>query len=172
VGNVWKVVMVIALASMSQTGVAMAYGNPDTGPGCGLGKLAWSDFKRQKDIAPQVMMATTNGTFGSQTFGISTGTSGCTNDGKVWAEQKSEFFVATTFENLAGDMARGRGEHLTALAILLGVPTDRQDIFFTLAQERYRDLIGSGETSPSALIKALDEAMAGHPALAKVEVAR
>jgi len=169
--NVWKVVMVIALAGVSQVGIAMAYGNPDTGPGCGLGKLAWSDFKRQKDIAPQVLMATTNGTFGSQTFGISFGTSGCTNDGKVWAEHKTEFFVAATFENLSGDMARGQGEHLTALATLLGVPTDRQQTFFTLAQERYRELLGRGETSPSALIKALDEAMAGHPILAKIEAA-
>lgn len=168
--NIWKVVMVIALAGVSQVGIAMAYGNPDTGPGCGLGKLAWADFKRQKDIAPQVLIATTNGTFGSQTFGISFGTSGCTNDGKVWAEHKTEFFVAATFDNLAGDMARGQGEHLTALAILLGVPTDRQQVFLTLVQERYRELIDRGETSPSALIKALDEAMAGHPVLAKIEV--
>ena len=114
-------------------------------------------------------MATTNGTFGSQTFGISFGTSGCTNDGKVWAEHKTESFVATTFENLAEDMARGQGEHLTALAILLGVPTDHQQMFYTLVQERYRELIGHGEASPSALIEALDEAMAGHPTLAKVE---
>ena len=61
--------------------------------------------------------------------------------------------MSATFENLAGDMARGQGEHLTALAILLGVPTDHQQMFFTLAQERYRGLIGRGETSPSALIK-------------------
>ena len=50
--NVWKVVMATALAGVSQVGIAMAYGNPDTGPGCGLCKLAWSDFNRQKDIAP------------------------------------------------------------------------------------------------------------------------
>jgi hypothetical protein len=61
--------------------------------------------------------------------------------------------VSATFENLAGDMARGQGEHLTALAILLGVPTNHQQMFFTLAQERYRELIGRGKTSPSALIK-------------------
>lgn len=167
--KVWKVMMAIALASVGQVGIAMAYGNPDNGPGCGLGKLAWADFKRQKDIAPQVLMATTNGTFGSQTFGISFGTSGCTNDGKVWAENKTEFFVAATFENLAGDMARGQGEHLTALATLLGVPPDQQKMFSTLVQERYRELIGRGETSPSALIKALDEVMAGHSVVAKVE---
>jgi Protein of unknown function (DUF3015) len=167
--KICKVVLALVLASVGQVGIAMAYGNPDNGPGCGLGKLAWADFKRQKDIAPQVLMATTNATFGSQTFGISFGTSGCTNDGKVWAEHKTEFFVATTFENLAEDMARGHGEHLTALAVLLGVPSDQQQMFNTLVQERYRELIGSGVTSPSALIKTLDEAVAGQQTLAKVE---
>ena len=116
-------------------------------------------------------MATTNGTFGSQTFGISFGTSGCTNDGKVWAEHRTEFFVATTFGNLAEDMARGQGEHLTALATMLGVPTDQQQMFMSLVQERYRDLISRGETSPSALIKALDDAIASHPMLAKAGAA-
>jgi hypothetical protein len=114
-----------------------------------------------------VLMATTNGTFGSQTFGISFGTSGCTNDGKVWAKHRTEFFVATTFGNLAEDMARGHGEHLTALAVLLGVPTDHHQLCYSRAQERYQELIGRGGTSPSALIKALDEVMAGHPMLAK-----
>jgi hypothetical protein len=42
-------------------------------------------------------------------------------------------------------------------------------MFATLVQERYRELIGRGETSPSALIKALDETMAGYPVVAKVE---
>jgi|SRR5688572_77703 hypothetical protein len=169
--KVWKVVMAVVLVSVSHAGIAMAYGNPDSGPGCGLGKLAWADFKRQKDIAPQVLMATTNGTFGSQTFGISFGTSGCTNDGKVWAEHRTEFFVATTFGNLSEDMARGQGEHLTALAVLLGVPTDHQQLFYSLTQERYQELIGRGEASSSALIKALDEAMAGYPMLAKAGAA-
>lgn len=163
--------MVMALVGVIQAGIAMTYGNPDTGPGCGLGKLAWSDFKRQKDIAPQVLVATTNGTFGSTTSGISFGTSGCTNDGKVWAEHRTEVFVAATFENLAGDMARDQGEHLTALATLLGMPTDYQPMFFTIVQQRYRELLGRGETSPNALIEALDETRAEHPVLAKVEAA-
>jgi hypothetical protein len=41
--KVWKVVMAIAFASVGQVGIAMAYGNPVNGPGCGLGKLAWAD---------------------------------------------------------------------------------------------------------------------------------
>lgn len=110
----------------------MLAANPDNGPGCGLGKLAWSDYKHQKNIAPQVMMATTNGTFGSQTFGISFGTSGCTNDGQMKAVRKSDMFVASTFESLSEDMARGQGEHLGSLATMMGVPVDHQSTFFSL----------------------------------------
>src|SRR5207237_6063829 len=95
--------VVVAFAVLSAAAAMAA--NPDTGPGCGLGKLAWSDFSHQKNIAPQVLMATTNGTFGSQTFGISSGTSGCSNDGKVWADQKTTMFAQLNFENLAQEMA-------------------------------------------------------------------
>src|SRR5574337_1079630 len=111
-----KVLMLsVAVFLGMQAGLAMA-ANPDTGPGCGLGKLAWSDYKNQKDIAPQVMMATTNGTFGSQTFGISSGTSGCTNDGKIMGDSRTVMFAELNFENLSQEMARGQGEHLASLA--------------------------------------------------------
>jgi hypothetical protein len=97
-----KKVLILSVAVLfgMQAGFAMAM-NPDTGPGCGLGKLAWGDYKGQKEIAPQVLMATTNGTFGSQTFGISTGTSGCTNDGKVMGEHKTTMFAELNFESIS-----------------------------------------------------------------------
>jgi hypothetical protein len=150
-----------------QAGLAMA-AHPDTGPGCGLGKLAWSDYKGQKEIAPQVLMATTNGTFGSQTFGISTGTSGCTNDGKIMGEHKTTMFAELNFDALAAEMAQGQGEHLASLASLMGVPAEHHAAFFSLTQERYTSLIRAGETSPVALVKALNDAIAGHPVLAQV----
>ena len=134
-------------------------GIPDNGPGCGLGKLAWGEYKTPKNIAPQVMMATTNGTFGSQTFGISFGTSGCTNDGKVMAEQRATIFVAGTFDTLSEDMAKGGGEHLTVLATLMGVPVDQHAAFFVVAQEHYQGLVEAGQTSSAALISALQDAM-------------
>ncbi len=151
----------------AQVGLAMA-ANPDTGPGCGLGKLAWGDYKGQKEIAPQVLMATTNGTFWSQTFGISSGTSGCTNDGKVMAENKTVMFAELNFDNLSQEMAQGQGEHLASLATLMGVPADQQAAFFAMTQERYTSLVKAGEASPVAMVKALNQAMAGHPVLAQV----
>src|SRR6476646_8352193 len=165
-----KVIMLsVAVLFGMQAGLAMA-ANPDTGPGCGLGKLAWADFSHQKNIAPQVLMATTNGTFGSQTFGSSSGTSGCTNDGKVWAEHKTTVFAQLNFENLSQEMAQGQGEHLASLATLMGVPAEHQAEFFVMTQERYTELVKAGEVSPVAMLKALNEAVAAHPVLAKVSM--
>lgn len=141
-------------------------GIPDNGPGCGLGKLAWGEYKTPKNIAPQVMMATTNGTFGSQTFGISFGTSGCTNDGKVMAEHTANMFVASAFDTLSQDMAQGGGEHLAVLATMMGVPADKHPAFFALAQEHYRGLMDAGETSSVAFIRSLQETMRNQPVLA------
>ena len=163
--------LAIAFVCAQAAGVSAAM-NPDTGPGCGLGKLAWSGFKNQKNIAPQVMMATTNGTFGSQTFGISSGTSGCTNDGQVWAEQKVTMFAAINFEDLSQEMAQGQGEHLASLATLMGVPAEQQTEFFAMTQERYLALIQAGDGLPVAMVKALHEAITHHPVLVKVATSR
>ncbi len=150
-----------------QSAAVGAAGNPDNGPGCGLGKLAWMDYGSQKQIAPQVMMATTNGTFGSQTFGISSGTSGCTNDGMIM-KNKHINLASRTFESLAQEMAQGRGEHLASLAALLGVPEEVQPQFFALVQEKYTSLVGADDTTAVTMLQVLQAALAEHPALAKV----
>ena len=97
-------IVVLCLQSI----VALAIPNPDTGPGCGLGKKLWSNSMNQKNILPQAFMATTNVT-GVQTFAISSGTSGCSNDGVLWADKKVEAFVATNYDDLVQEMAQGRG---------------------------------------------------------------
>ncbi|OYT21773.1 MAG: orotate phosphoribosyltransferase [Nitrospira sp. UW-LDO-01] len=165
-----KKVLLLAVAILfgSQAGLAMA-ANPDTGPGCGLGKLAWSDYKGQKEIAPQVLMVTTNGT-GMNTFAISSGTSGCTNDGKIMGQHKTTMFASLNFDALTAEMAQGQGEHLASLATLMGIPAERHGEFFAMTQERYTSLVQAGEASPVALVKSLNDAVAGHPVLAQVSV--
>ncbi|MGH7929617.1 MAG: DUF3015 domain-containing protein, partial [Candidatus Binatia bacterium] len=151
----------VALLPLCATSVWAA--NPDTGPGCGLGKLAWSDYSNQKNIAPQVMMATTNGTFGSQTFGISSGTSGCTNDGTIMGEHKVNVFAAANYESLSQEMAQGGGEHLASLAELMGVPEKSRPDFFVMAQSQYASLVASGNRTPAAMIETLQSGMETHP---------
>ena len=121
---------------------------PDEGSGCGLGKMLWADYSHQKAIGAQVLQATTNGTSGNQTFGISTGTSGCTNDGTIFASEKTNVFASVNFDNLSQEMAQGQGEHLTSLATLMGIPNEQHPAFFQMTQEKYTTLIQAGETSP------------------------
>lgn len=155
-----------------QGGLAMAAtGTPDTGPGCGLGKLAFANYPHAKTKGAQLVMVTLNGT-GANTFAISSGTSGCTDDGRWWAAvgEKTTMFAELNSDALAQEMAQGRGEHLASLATLLGLPQDQHPAFFAMAQERYTALTNAGELSAVAMVKALNEAISANPVLAKVSL--
>ena len=79
--------------------------------GCGLGSLVFGS----QPGAVQILAATTNGTFGSQTFGITTGTSNC---GGGLVAQGTKNFVEANREVLAKDISRGQGEAIGALAVI------------------------------------------------------
>ena len=83
--------------------------------GCGLGSMAW---RGQDGVIPQVAAVTTNGTFGNQTFGISSGTSGCDPNGRITGGTQKMMlsFIENNMEQFAMDAAAGQGETLTTLA--------------------------------------------------------
>jgi endonuclease/exonuclease/phosphatase (EEP) superfamily protein YafD len=155
----------IALACFQAVPALAVWSND---PGCGLGKMVWDGSAGQKHIIQQVLGSTTNGTFASQTFGITFGTSGCTNDGVIVQNEQVNVFAQANFDSLTQEMAQGRGEHLASLATLLGVPAEQQPAFFAMTQEKYTTLISSGEAAPVAMLVALHNAMGVHPTLAKL----
>jgi DUF3015 family protein len=167
-----KSIMLMSMALFSSLAAGTYAGTTDTGPGCGLGKLAWGDTGNNKHILQQVLIATTNSLTGTITFGISFGTSGCTNDGVVVQREKLNTFAGLNFEDLSHEIAQGRGEHLASLATLMGVPAEHHAAFFALAQENYASLSQAGEAAPIAMLTALQSAMAGHPVLAKLSADR
>ena len=87
---------------------------------------------------------------GMQTFGISSGTSNCTNNGQIVKNEQVNVFASINFENLSQEMAQGQGEHLASLATLIGIPAVDQPAFFSLTQERYVALLEGGEQAPMA----------------------
>ena len=154
------------------TQAAGAYaGTVETGPGCGLGAMMWADSAAKKHILQQSLIATTNAT-GMQTFAITSGTSGCTNDGVVVQKEKVNVFAGANFESLSQEMAQGQGEHLTSLATLMGVPAEHQTEFFSLAQDNYATLARSQDATSVSMMNGLYQAMAGHPVLAKASTTR
>ena len=58
-------------------------------------------------------------------------------DGIVTESQKARLFAAVAFENLEQDIARGQGEYLTSLAVLMKVPPEEQDKFRAHTQRNY-----------------------------------
>ena len=88
--------------------------------GCGLGSMAW---RGQSGIIPQVLAVTTNGVLGNQTFGISTGTSGCDPNGRVSGGTGRMLlaFLENNMEQFALEASVGQGETLTTVAGILNV---------------------------------------------------
>ena len=151
----YSILALIAMVfSFGGAGIALAT-HPDNGPGCGLGKLAWSDYPHQQSVWAQNLQVTTNLTFFSQTFAISSGTSGCTNDGTIFASEKVNVFAAVNFDQISQEMAQGYGEHLTSLATLMEIPTNQHQNFFSMAQEKYTTLIQVNKIPSHALMKVL-----------------
>jgi hypothetical protein len=90
-----------------------------------------------------------------------------TQDGLLKDDQKVNAFVAFNFENLKDEMARGQGEYLASLGILLGVRETRQADFLTLAREKYPVLVPSEQTTPNQLVVALARELSANPSLTR-----
>jgi hypothetical protein len=131
--------------------------------GCGLGYLLLSNKDNSK--VNQVLGATTNGTFGTQTFGISSGTSGCTEDGAVKLTKAAEVFAEVNFDSLRRDMAMGHGEFVNSFASLLGVPESKRPALFQLFQERYLALFPSPQTTSAEMLGTLSRQLNLRPEL-------
>ena len=105
--------VVLALGALVSSA---SYAAPYGAAGCGLGSVVFG----AKTGFIQVFAATTNGTSGSQTFGITSGTSNCVAADKAEAFNKQREFVDTNLASLASDMAQGSGETLAAFEQTLG----------------------------------------------------
>lgn len=88
-----------------------------------------------------------------------------TQDGTLKGDQKVNAFVASNFENLKDEMARGQGEYLTSLGSLLGVQKTRQTEFLALAREKYPVLVPSDQTTPDQMLVALARELSANPSL-------
>lgn len=143
-----KVVLSVAVASALATSAFSAQAMA----GCGLGYMLFGKDKPQ-DMPMQVLAATVNGT-GYQTFGITTGTSGCNPDG-VWASNEElNNFTGQNLEKLATDMARGNGETLDAFADLAGIAD--KDAFFAASQKNFSKIFTHENISAGEVLSNMD----------------
>ncbi|MGE5189438.1 MAG: DUF3015 family protein [Gemmatimonadota bacterium] len=117
-------IIVVFAASAMAAGSGVARSNV----GCGLGTMLFQSNADDSSLL-QAFQATTNGTFGNQTFGVTSGTSECKQPTKFVKNDRVSEFVFANLDDLAKDIANGKGETLDTLAELMGVPAAEREGF-------------------------------------------
>src|SRR3569623_1302328 len=159
--EIMKNKLIIATLLTLTLGLAMAAPN---NVGCGVGTII---FDGQSGVAPQVLAATTNGILGNQTFGITSGTLGCSKDGVVSNPVKVSMFLDNNLDKLAYDMAAGRGETLESLASLIGVDDAHKAAFFATTKAHFAAIIPSDRANTQDVIAGLNKVLAENADLAQ-----
>ena len=114
--------------------------------GCGLGNMVFG-----KDN--QVLVATTNGTSYSQLFGITSGTSNCTDNGAATAQNRLPRFVESNRLALANDIARGQGETLASVSEIMGC--SNQGLVGTTLQKNFERIFTSENNNASDITNSI-----------------
>lgn len=131
--KLWHLAPLVLLLSQGQ-----AFGKNYGAAGCGLGSLVI-----KSDTKIQILAATTNGTSGSQTFGITSGTSNCVTASQAAVLERQQHYVRENLENLRRDMVKGDGEYLKAYAEVLGCNQASYSNFASFAKTQESKLFKS-----------------------------
>ena len=121
--------------------------------GCGLGSMA---FEGNDGLISQVSAATTNGTSSNQTFGITSGTSNCTQYSEWTSNEKVNVFVTDNMDSLAKDIAKGKGEHLDTLASLMNVSQKDKAAFNARLQKNFSRIYTSNDVTAVEVIRNIE----------------
>ena len=149
-----RILLAVILTLMYATVSIAASARSNTG--CGLGTVMWGN-KADGSVMSQSLQATTNGLFGNQTFGITTGTLECGQPSNVVNNEHLNRFVLSNMDNLARDIAQGRGENLDAFAELLQVPVEKRAAFAAKLQASFDKVFSSDQV---VLAEVIDNALA------------
>lgn len=155
-----KKIVVAALVTLAAASSMAAQNNVGS---CGWGSKV---FEGKSGIAPQVLAATTNGTSGNQTFGITFGTSGCTQDGVVSSSWKTAMYIDGNRVALARDAAAGQGESLDVLAELMGVKAADRALFASTIKGNFATVFANDQVAANLKsVLAANEQLAGYAAV-------
>lgn len=147
----------VAIASVAFASAARA-DQPYGTAGCGLGSIV---FGNSQGIV-QIFAATTNGLFGTQTFGITSGTSNCVNTGSSSASAKA--FIQANRETISKEIARGNGETISSLTALAGC-TDAAAVGSVL-QQSFQSIFPNERVSDIDVSNSVVTSLQAHPELA------
>ncbi len=154
-----KKIVIAALATVAAASSMAAANNVGS---CGLGSKL---FEGKSGLVPQVAAVTTNGTSGNQTFGITSGTLGCTQDGVVTSNWKVSMYIDGNRVALARDAAAGQGESLDTLVSVMGVKADDRAAFVAAIKTNFGAVFANDQVAANLKsVLAANSQLAGYAA--------
>ena len=157
-----KILAGLAVACLSSG----AFADPEE-HGCGWGSLV---FEGQSGLAPYVLASLTNATASNAIFGMTSGTNGCQTHHPINYGGKSWFAAADFADSIIEDIAKGEGEALDALAVMIGIEDKDRAYFNQLTHDNFSAIAPSSEVSGEQVMIAIDSLLANDDRLAKYVV--
>jgi len=153
-----KLIAGSVLLISSSAVLAVAPGGPD----CGWGNLL---FDGQSGIGPHFAASTTNGTSGNNTFGMTSGTNGCSTGGTLTYGGSS--MVSNMMDEFSEDVARGHGDALNAVATSMGVEKADRELFAKVAHDNFNSIFPHENVTALEVTASLNTLMKANSRLAK-----
>jgi len=151
--------LIAAAALVTASSMSFAASGP---AGCGLGTAVV--FPDANEWYEHVLAATTNGTSGNQTFGMTSGTLGC--EAANGPLKLAKAFMNDNMDQLAIDAARGEGETLAALSEVMGIESTDKATFNATVKANFDTMFNAEATAEDAY-QSLTQAMAADVSLQK-----
>ena len=114
------------------------------GPNCGWGNLV---FEGKSGLPVHLLATIVNGTSGNATFGMTSGTNGCSTNGALTYGGSSLLSFGNVLDEFSEDVARGDGEAIVAVAVSMGVTESDRAQFKTVMHQNFDRLFPSSDVS-------------------------
>jgi hypothetical protein len=155
-----KTLIAASMIAFSATAFAEAPG----GPNCGWGNML---MQGQSGLPMHIIASFTNGTSGNATFGMTTGTNGCSANGTLTYGGKSMLDLSSIMDEFSNDVARGHGDALTTVAVSLHVPVEDRQHFSTVMQDNFSTIFPSADVTAEDVMATVIQIMKSDDKLAK-----
>lgn len=155
-----KILSGIILLSSSSIAIAASPGGPDCG---------WGNMLFEGESGPMHFIAsTTNGTSGNKTFGMTSGTNGCSINGKLTYGGKS--MIGAIMNELSEDVAKGEGDALTAVAVMYGIEQTDRKAFEEIAHNNFSVIFPSENVTAEEVMASINGIIKNDSRLSKYAI--
>ena len=156
-GSLKKIIIVLSFIALPSLSFAA-----DSSSGCGLGWKIVSD----NSLISSYTRAMTNA-LTSSTFGMTSGTSGCSKHSIVKKDVEAATYAFTNFDSLKSDMSKGDGETLAGLGRLMGCNDASLGAFSSSVKSQYETVFPTANTAPEEMFYNVKSVISSNPNLVR-----